>query len=392
MNRLYVVGIGPGDRDGCTLEAEGVLRECEVIVGYTVYVELVQKMLTETKEYITTGMKQEIERVRQALELANAGRQVALVCSGDAAVYGLAGLALELGADYPQVEVRTVAGVTAALSGSARLGAMLGHDFAVISLSDLLTPWEVIEKRLMGAALGDMVICLYNPSSRKRTDHLRRACEICLKYKSEDTVCGIVRNIGREGESTRILSLKELQQAEVDMFTTVYIGNSETKVVGTQVVTPRGYERKLRPEDTEAADITAAEAEPSYDMSGFLPDEAFLRNAEKHVPMTKYPIRVLAVNELKLTETAVAYDIGAGTGSVTIEMARKAKLGHIYAVEKKPEAVQILTDNIEHFHINNITIVEGRAPEVLAELPAPDCVCIGGSSGEVPQIIRAVRE
>lgn len=240
MNLLYVVGIGPGDYQNMTLEAEAVLKESEVITGYTVYVNLIREHFPG-KEYIVTGMKQEKERCRLALEAAADGKQTAVVCSGDAGVYGMAGILMEMGSDYPQVEIRVVAGVTAALSGAAVLGAPVGHDFAVISLSDLMTPWEKIQKRLEGAAMADFIICLYNPSSRKRKDYLKRACEIVLKYQSPDTVCGYVKNIRREGQQKKLLSLSELLNTQVDMFTTVFIGNSQTKKIGDQMVTPRGY-------------------------------------------------------------------------------------------------------------------------------------------------------
>lgn len=240
MNQLYVVGIGPGEYSNMTLEAEGILRQSEVIVGYTVYVDLIKKHFPD-KEYIVTGMRQEEERCRTALEAACHGKKVSFVCSGDAGVYGMAGLLMELGADFPTVEVRVAAGITAALSGAAVLGAPLGHDFAVVSLSDLMTPWEAIEKRLAAAAGADFCICLYNPSSKKRMDYLKKACSILLQYQLPGTVCGIVQNIGREGQNCRILPLSELSKVQVDMFTTVFIGNSQTKVIRGQMVTPRGY-------------------------------------------------------------------------------------------------------------------------------------------------------
>ena len=164
-----------------------------------------------------------------------------MVCSGDAGIYGMAGLICEIGRDYPEIGIEIVPGITAASGGAAVLGAPLMHDFAVISLSDLLTPWENIERRLDAAAAADFVICLYNPSSRKRADYLERACEIVLKHKKGDTVCGIVRNIGREGESCEILSLEQLREKKVDMFTTVFIGNSATMELNGRMVTPRGY-------------------------------------------------------------------------------------------------------------------------------------------------------
>ena len=186
-------------------------------------------------------MKGEIDRCRWALRQAQAGRSVALVCSGDAGVYGMASPLLELLPEYEGAEAAIVPGVTAALSGGAVLGAPLGHDFCVISLSDLLTPWSTIEKRLRCAAECDLCICLYNPASHKRKDHLRRACDVLLQVLSADTVCGFVRNIGREGEHPSICTLKELREVQVDMFTTVFIGSSQTKTCGDHMVTPRGY-------------------------------------------------------------------------------------------------------------------------------------------------------
>ena len=176
-----------------------------------------------------------------ALERAADGQTTAMVCSGDAGVYGMAGPILELSPEYPQVEIEVVPGITAALSGGAVLGAPLTHDFAIISLSDLLTPWETIEKRLRCAAEGDFAIAIYNPASHGRPDHLKRACDILLRVLPEERLCGIVRNIGREGQSSRILTLGELQAADVDMFCTVFVGNSSTKVVNGALITPRGY-------------------------------------------------------------------------------------------------------------------------------------------------------
>ncbi len=240
MKKLYVVGIGPGDAQKMTLEAKSVLDKCQVIAGYQVYVDLIREDYQD-KEYIVTGMTKEKERCRLALEAADAGKITAVVCSGDAGVYGMAGILLELGESYPDLEIQVIPGVSAALSGSALLGAPLGHDFAVISLSDLLTPWEKIEKRLAAAAMADFVICIYNPSSRKRKDYLQRACDIIMQYQPEETICGYARNIAREGEEYRILSLKELRRCQTDMFTTVFIGNSMTRKLGDKMVTSRGY-------------------------------------------------------------------------------------------------------------------------------------------------------
>lgn len=246
-NRVYIVGIGPGDGAYLTAQARAALEEAEVLCGYTVYVELAARLFPD-KETYTTPMRQELDRCRWALEAASAGRTVALVCSGDAGVYGMAGPVLQLAPDYPEADIAVVPGVTAALSGAAALGAPLGHDFCVISLSDLLTPWEVIEKRLRCAAAGDMAVCLYNPASHKRADYLQRACDILLSAGAgPQTVCGYVRNIGRPGEEARILSLEALREAKLDMFTTVFVGSSTTLDVRGRMVTPRGYERKQGP-------------------------------------------------------------------------------------------------------------------------------------------------
>ena len=243
MNDLYVVGIGPGAYEQMTLEAIRVLESCQAIVGYTVYIDLIREHFPG-KAYITTPMRQEEARCRMALEKAAAGCSTALVCSGDSGVYGMAGLVLELLPDYPDVHVSVIPGVTAALAGGALLGAPLSHDLALISLSDLLTPMEKIRTRLQAAADADFVICLYNPASRHRPDHLRRACQVLLRYKSPETVCGLARSVGREGQSARVLSLGELREAEADMFTTVFIGSSATRVLNGKMVTPRGYEAK----------------------------------------------------------------------------------------------------------------------------------------------------
>ena len=239
-HELYVIGMGPGREEKMTLEALQALEACDTIVGYTVYVDLL-KMRFPDKEYMTTPMRQETRRCRMAFEEAQKGKRVAMVCSGDAGVYGMSGLMLELGREYPDCQVTVISGVTAALAGAALLGAPLMHDFAVISLSDLLTPWEKIEKRLLMAAKADLVICLYNPSSRKRADYLQKACDLMMQQKAPETVCGIVRNIGRDGESAEIMSLVELRNKKVDMFTTVYIGNQETIELNGKMVTPRGY-------------------------------------------------------------------------------------------------------------------------------------------------------
>ena len=243
MAEIYAVGIGPGGRQYMTQQAADVLEAADVLCGYPVYLDLVAPYFPG-KEMLSTPMKKETERCRMALEAAQQGKTVAMVCSGDSGVYGMAGLLLELAGEYPGTEIKVVAGVTAALSGGAVLGAPLGHDFCVISLSDLLTPWELIEERLRCAAKGDFAVCLYNPGSHKRKDYLQKACDILLEEKEPETPCGLVRNIGREGEEKRVLTLRELRDTEVDMFTTVFVGSKGTEILGDSLVTRRGYHRK----------------------------------------------------------------------------------------------------------------------------------------------------
>ena len=240
MGTLFVVGTGPGKAEFLTGEARAALEAADVLCGYTVYMDLIAPHFPG-KEIFTTSMRQETERCRRALERAQEGKTAALICSGDAGVYGMAGLTLELAPEYPGADVQIIAGVTAALSGGAVLGAPLGHDFCCISLSDLLTPWEIIAKRLCRAAEGDFAICLYNPASHRRREYLRRACDVLLAQRDGGTVCGWVRNIGREGQSAGTLTLAELRDFPADMFTTVFIGSSTTRIIAGRMVTPRGY-------------------------------------------------------------------------------------------------------------------------------------------------------
>ncbi len=255
---LKIVGTGPGRIDEMTARAGRAIKEADIIVGYTLYNELLQKEFPD-KEYYATPMRQETERCRYALEKAAQGAETVLVCSGDSGVYGMASLVFELAEQMygssgreacgrpddngneicPEIEV--IPGITAALSGGARLGSPLSNDFAVVSLSDLLTPWDVIEKRLSGAVDGDFVIALYNPGSKKRREHLKKACDTVMERRSAETPCGIVHNIGRDGEHVDIMTLGELRDVQADMFMTVFIGNSKTRVIGGRLVTPRGY-------------------------------------------------------------------------------------------------------------------------------------------------------
>ena len=238
--KLSVIGIGPGGGIDLTGRARAALDACDIIVGYTVYVDLLKSEYPE-KEIKTTPMRKEVDRCRMAVEETAAGKNVAMVCSGDPGVYGMAGLCYEVAQEYDPIEIEVIPGITAACGGAAVLGAPLMHDFAVISLSDLMTPWEKITARLKAAGAADFVLCLYNPSSHKRADYLQKACDVLLEVRDPATVCGFVRNIGREGEEYTVLTLGELRDTAVDMFTTVFVGNSQTKVIGNKMVTPRGY-------------------------------------------------------------------------------------------------------------------------------------------------------
>ena len=240
MGKLIVVGIGPGDWEYMTVRADRALRSCDVIVGYHVYVDMVRDRYPD-KEFLTTGMTRETDRCRMALEAAREGKTVAMVCSGDSGIYGMAGLIYELRGEAAEPEVEVIPGLTAACSGGALLGAPLTHDFAVISLSDRLTPWETIERRLSAAASADLSIVLYNPASHGRPDHLRRACDILLETLPPQRLCGVARNIRRSGESAQVMPLGELRDFPADMFCTVFIGNSQTRTIGELLVTPRGY-------------------------------------------------------------------------------------------------------------------------------------------------------
>jgi precorrin-3B C17-methyltransferase len=236
---IHVIGIGPGDSQYMTYEARQAIEAAEVVVGYDVYVDLIRPLIAG-KEIVTTGMTQEVDRCRKALRMALDGKRVCLVCSGDAGVYGMAGVMLEVAGDS-DIEITIIPGVTAALATAARLGAPITHDFAVISLSDLLTPWAAIAKRLKLAAEADFVICIYNPRSKKRKEHLSKAVNIMLEHKSADTPCGYVKNAGRANELVRLCQLSTLAEEDIDMFSTIIIGNSATKVLNGRLVTPRGY-------------------------------------------------------------------------------------------------------------------------------------------------------
>ena len=240
--KLTVVGIGPGDPSLYSHSVLQVLEDCDVIAGYKGYISLLPGEF-RSKATISTGMRGEVERMRLAIEAAESGRSVVLVCSGDAGVYGLAGLAYELLEEMklPDLPVDILPGITAATAAASILGAPLIHDFVLISLSDLLTPWALIRKRLHAAGNGDFVTVIYNPKSRSRQSQFPEAVEILLQYRKPSTPSGIVRQAYRSGEESCITSLEDLKDQQVDMFSTVIVGNSSTKIINGKMVTPRGY-------------------------------------------------------------------------------------------------------------------------------------------------------
>lgn len=239
--KIFVVGIGPGGLSQMTPKAREVIEEASSIVGYTLYVDLVKDIIVG-KRVLTSEMKKEVVRAKMALDEALEGRSVAFVCSGDAGVYGMAGIMMEVAKDHPEIEIEVVSGITAACSGAALLGAPLIHDFAVISLSDLLTPWEKIEKRLRLAVEADFVLCIYNPKSKKRIDYIDIAARIAGEKRGLDAPAGYVKHIGREKEEAVVCTIKDLiNNDDIDMFTTVFIGNSQTQIINGRMVTPRGY-------------------------------------------------------------------------------------------------------------------------------------------------------
>lgn len=238
---IYVVGFGPGDKQFMTMQAVEIIEQADLIVGYTTYTDILKAQFPD-KNYLSTPMRKETDRCRLAVEKALEGNTVAMVSSGDSGIYGMAGILIEI-ADEMQadVEIVTVPGITAASTAASVLGAPLMHDLSLISLSDLMTPLELIFKRVDAAASADFVISLYNPKSRKRVDYLERAADIIMKYRDKSTPVGIVRNAGRPDQKAWLTTLSELKNEPVDMFCVVIIGNSQTYVKNNRMITPRGY-------------------------------------------------------------------------------------------------------------------------------------------------------
>ncbi len=244
MGKLYVVGIGPGSHEDMTPRALNAIQNADTIVGYNTYIKLIASLI-EGKKVIGTAMMQEVDRCKMAIEEAKTKERVAVVSSGDAGVYGMAGLILELALKLPKnerPEAEIIAGVSAVNAAAAVLGAPLMHDFAVISLSDLLTPWELIKKRAAAAAQADFVVALYNPKSKKRIEQIEQIRTIMLEHKSPQTPVGIVRAASRDGQSMTISDLENFTKEPIDMFSLVIIGNSKTFSQEGFMITPRGYE------------------------------------------------------------------------------------------------------------------------------------------------------
>ncbi|WP_028581921.1 precorrin-3B C(17)-methyltransferase [Desulfogranum japonicum] len=242
---LYVVGLGPGAHDLMAPRATTAIRNADVVVGYRTYLELVEDIIPETTEILSSSMMQEIDRCRKALEIAESGKKVALVCGGDPGIYAMAGLIFELAkAEDSAVRIEVIPGIAAVNGCAAVLGAPLMHDFAAISLSDLMTPWEVIERRLQAAAEADFVVAIYNPKSKKRTSQIVRAREIFLEHRDPGTPVGIVQGASRDNQTVCLSTLENMLNEHIGMQTTVIIGNSQTYVWKDAMVTPRGYSKK----------------------------------------------------------------------------------------------------------------------------------------------------
>ena len=241
MSKLYVVGFGPGGYEHMTVKAVNVINSVDVVTGYTTYIEMLKAYFPE-KNYLSTPMRKEVERCRLAVEKTMEGNDVAMVISGDSGIYGMAGIVLQIVEEmHADIEVEVVPGVTAASAAAAVLGAPLMHDLTIISLSDLMTPLEQIMKRVECAAMGDFVVCLYNPKSKKRTDYIYQAADIMMKYQKPETPVGIVRNACRDGQTMTLTTLGTIHEAEIDMFSIVIVGNSQTYIKDGKMITPRGY-------------------------------------------------------------------------------------------------------------------------------------------------------
>lgn len=237
MGKLYVIGIGPGGLEHMTLKAKEAIEKCNIVVGYNKYIDMI-KPLVENKELFSTGMRGEEARCKKALELSK-DNIVALISTGDSGIYGMAGLILQMQNDE---EVEVIPGVTASSAAGSVIGAPLMHDNCNISLSDLMTPYDLIKKRVRNAADSDMIISLYNPRSKGRPHYLREAIEIIKEYRSLDTPVAVVRHALRDGQEVRMFTLENFDEEVVDMFSIVIVGNSQSFIKNGKFITPRGYD------------------------------------------------------------------------------------------------------------------------------------------------------
>lgn len=262
MSKISIVGIGPGDDNSITPEASAALQQSDVVVGYKYYFQFIKHLVKEGTELIDTGMKQERVRAEMTFTLAEEGKNVAIISSGDAGIYGMAPLIWEMSIHRPDsnVEIEVVPGISAFQKAAALLGAPMGHDFCVISLSDLLTPWNVIEKRIFAAAEADFVTAIYNPKSKGRYWQLYRLKEIFLKTRSKETPVGYVRQAGREEQKVTVTTLGDFNPEDVDMFTVVIIGNSRTFSFENHIITPRGYYQETKAEDEKIGQAIMSES------------------------------------------------------------------------------------------------------------------------------------
>ena len=273
MKKIIVAGIGPGSREDITPAVIEAVREADVVVGYKYYFQFVEQYLKPRCECVDTGMKKERERAEQAFELAQQDKTVVVISSGDAGIYGMAPLIFEMKREQKaDVEIETLPGISAFQKAASLLGAPIGHDMCIISLSDLMTPWEVIERRIKAAAVGDFVTAIYNPKSHGRYWQLYRLQELFLKYRSAETPIGYVRQAGREEQTVKVTTLGAFDPEQIDMFTVILIGNSQTYLYDDKMITPRGYYREEKEDDVKPGQQIM--------MDSFRTIESELRNKE----------------------------------------------------------------------------------------------------------------
>ena len=273
MKKIIVAGIGPGSREDITPAVIEAVREADVVVGYKYYFQFVEQYLKPGCECVDTGMKKERERAEQAFELAQQDKTVVVISSGDAGIYGMAPLIFEMKREQKaDVEIETLPGISAFQKAASLLGAPIGHDMCIISLSDLMTPWEVIERRIKAAAVGDFVTAVYNPKSHGRYWQLYRLQELFLKYRSAETPIGYVRQAGREEQTVKVTTLGAFDPEQIDMFTVILIGNSQTYLYDDKMITPRGYYREGKEDDVKPGQQIM--------MDSFRTIESELRNKE----------------------------------------------------------------------------------------------------------------